>query len=80
MGIRWCKKCDCCETKVGAWDKVKKRQKASSKENLESNWQQILADEFHKPVRRNFARRRVITNGIDQIWAADLVEMGKFSK
>ena len=80
MGTRWCKKCDCCETKVGAWDKVKKRQKASSKENLELNWQQILADELHKPVRRNFARRRVITNGIDQIWAADLVEMGKFSK
>ena len=30
--------------------------------------------------QRNFTRRRVIVNHIDEIWAADLVEMQQFSK
>ena len=42
--------------------------------------QEKLADELHKPIRRKFTRRRVIVNGIDEIWCSDLVEMGKFSK
>ncbi|CAH3142705.1 unnamed protein product [Porites lobata] len=33
------------------------------------------ADEIHKPITRNFQKRTVVTNGIDAIWAADLVEM-----
>ena len=32
------------------------------------------------PIKRNFTRRRVITNHIDEIWASDLVEMQQFSK
>ena len=44
------------------------------------NWQEKLADELHKPIKRKFARRRVIVNHIDKIWAADLVDMQKFSK
>ena len=43
-------------------------------------WPSLLAAEVHKPVKRNFPKRRVLSNGIDEIWAADLVEMGKFSK
>ena len=39
-----------------------------------------MADELHKPIKRNFTRRRVIVNHIDEIWAADLVEMQQFSK
>ena len=39
-----------------------------------------LADELHKPVKRKFPRRRVISKSIDEIWAADLVEMQQFSK
>ena len=45
----------------------------------EENWQQQLADELHKPIKRNFTRRRIITNGIDKIWCSDLVEMQQFS-
>ena len=45
-----------------------------------SDWSQQLADELHKPIKRNFQKRSVVTNGIDEIWAADLVEMQKFSK
>ena len=43
-------------------------------------WQENLADELHKPVRRNFRKRRVIVKGIDEIWCSDLVEMQKFAK
>ena len=45
-----------------------------------SDWSQQLADELHEPVTRNFQKRSVVSNGIDEIWAADLVEMQKFSK
>ena len=47
---------------------------------LSSDWSQQLADELHKPITRNFSKRTVISNGIDKIWAADLVEMQKLSK
>ena len=56
--------------------KPKKRKKPSSEEN----WQEKLADELHKPIKRNFTRRRVIVNHIDQVWCSDLVEMQQFSK
>ena len=39
-----------------------------------------LAEELHKPVRRKFKRRRVLVNGINKIWAADLVDMQAFTK
>ena len=47
---------------------------------MSSDWSQQLADELHKPITRNFSKRSVISNGIDEIWAADLVEMQKLSK
>jgi len=43
-------------------------------------WKIELADELHKPVKRKFPWCQVISNRIDQIWSADLVEMQKFSK
>ena len=45
-----------------------------------SDWSQQLADELHKPITKNFSKRKVISNGIDKVWAADLVKMQKFSK
>ena len=47
---------------------------------MSNGWTQQLADELHKPIRRNFKKRRVIVNHIDEIWTSDLVEMQKFSK
>ena len=47
---------------------------------MSSDWSQQLADEFHKPITRKVSKRSVISNEIDEIWAADLVEMQKFSK
>ena len=38
-----------------------------------------LAKELHKPIIKQFQRRKVISNGIDQIWASDLIDMQKYS-
>ena len=47
---------------------------------MSSDWSQQLAGELHKPITRNFSKRSVTSNGIDEIWAADLAEIQKFSK
>ena len=38
------------------------------------------AKELHAPVRRRFCRRKIITKGIDDLWAADLLIMDKYSR
>jgi hypothetical protein len=43
-------------------------------------WNEELAEELHKPVRRKFPRRKVIVHEIDDIWSCDLVEMQEWSK
>lgn len=37
-------------------------------------------DKLHKPLKRNFIKRRVIVHHIEDIWCADLVEVQKYSK
>ena len=44
------------------------------------NHNKILSEELHKPKRKNYPRRKIIVNNIDEIFAADLVEMQKFAK
>lgn len=39
----------------------------------------ILVKELHKQARKKFQRRRVVMKGIDDLWQADLVEMGNYS-
>ena len=39
-----------------------------------------LAEELYKPVTRKFQTRRVNVSGIDEIWAADLIDMQAFLK
>ncbi|MGY0408824.1 MAG: hypothetical protein ACWIPJ_10815 [Polaribacter sp.] len=39
-----------------------------------------LADELHKKVITKFPKRKVISYGIDKIFAADLIDMQKYSK
>lgn len=43
-------------------------------------WTNELAEELHKPVTRKFQKRRVYVGGVDEIWAADLVDMKSFEK
>ena len=54
--------------------KIKKLEKASWNKS-DSSWNEELADELHKPLKRKFQRRQVLVNEIDDVWAADLVEM-----
>ena len=44
------------------------------------NHNKILSEELHKSKRKNYPRRKIIVNHIDEIFAADLVEMQKFVK
>ena len=76
MGSLVGQKCYQHKTETWTWCKAKKRKKPSSEED----WQEKLADELHKPIKRDFTRQHVIVNHIDEIWAADLVEMQQFSK
>ena len=46
---------------------------------MSDDWAQQLAEELHKPITRKFTTRRVFVKGVDEICAADLVEMGRFS-
>lgn len=38
----------------------------------------LRAEEVHRPVIKRFAKRRIITLGIDDLWAADLIIMTKY--
>lgn len=40
---------------------------------------QTLVNEIHRSARRNFPRRSVILKGCNDLWQADLVEMGEYS-
>ena len=44
------------------------------------NHNKILSEELHKSKRKNYPRRKIIVNHIDEIFAVDLVEMQKFAK
>ena len=46
---------------------------------MSDDWAQQLAEELHKPITRKFTKRRVFVKGVDEIWAADLVDMQRFS-
>ena len=41
---------------------------------------QLLANELHKPARKNFPRRRVYVHDIDETWGMDLVFMTDLTK
>ena len=43
-------------------------------------WNNQLANEIHEPVRRRFDKRTVFAKQVDDIWAADLVEMSSYSR
>jgi len=43
-------------------------------------WTNQLANELHKLINRKFQRRQVQVNNIDDIWAADLIDMQLYSK
>lgn len=48
--------------------------KQNSKEKIQ------LVNELHKPIRRNFSRRRTIIKGFDDLWQSDLAQMDLYAK
>ena len=44
------------------------------------DWNNQLANELHKPVRRRFGKRTVFAKHVDDIWTVDLVHMSSFSR
>ena len=53
---------------------------ASSDSKTPPKWTDKLADELHRPVVRHFPKRKVYVKAIDQIWAADLIDMQAFAE
>ena len=47
---------------------------------MKVKWSDQLAEELHKPVVKSFRKRRVYVKGIDEIWAADLIDMQSFAE
>ena len=72
MGTLVGKKCNQHKTKTWSW--------CSGKRKKPPSWQEQLADELHKPIKRKFIRRRVIAKHIGQIWTSDLVDRQPLSK
>lgn len=44
-----------------------------------NNRKLLEAQELHKPVVKKFTKRKIVTLGIDDLWAADLVIMSQYS-
>ena len=56
----------------------KKPSRSDSKNEIISN--KKFAKKLHKPIIRNFKKRKVHSSFIDNIWGADLVDMQLISK
>ena len=50
------------------------------KEGKGIKWTDELANELHKPLRHKFQKRYVFAQSVDDIWAADLVDMRALSE
>ena len=48
--------------------------------NIPSEFNEQLAKELHKPIIRNFKKRKVYSGFKDDIWGADLADMQLISK
>ncbi|XP_065665691.1 uncharacterized protein LOC136087113 [Hydra vulgaris] len=53
---------------------------SKKEDDKEVKWSDKLANELHRPVVKHFRKRKVIVNGIDEVWAASLIDMKSFSK
>lgn len=52
----------------------------SKRKNDTITWTNELTNELHKPARKKFKRRKVITLSVDSIWAADLLDLRRYAK
>ena len=59
---------------------AKKRKSLNNDDDDDIEWSNELTEELHKGARRKFKRRKVITHGVDSIWAADLLDLQRYAK
>lgn len=71
-------KCSICKTNKSKI--IKKEVKPIIKKELNKKEQIIEAKEIHAPVRKKFRKRKIITLGIDDLWAADLIIMRNYER
>lgn len=73
-------KCLKCKTNKSKFIKNPNEKPAIIKKELKNKEEiEIEAKEIHAPVRKKFIKRKIITLGIDDLWAADLVIMSNYS-
>ena len=73
-------KCSKCKTNKSKFiKKPVEETKSDAKKKLSKKDSIVEAMEIHAPVRRKFPKRKIITLGIDDLWAADLVIMSNYS-
>ena len=65
---------------MGLKNDCNKSDRSKTERSKNVAWSSPLATELHKPVIKNFPKRKVYVNNIDKIWAADFVDMQAFSK
>ena len=46
----------------------------------DDEWSDELTNELHKPVPKKFRKKIVFARGVDEIWAADLVDMQYYTR
>lgn len=71
-------KCSICKTNKSKI--IKKEIKPIVKKDLNKKDQIIEAKEIHAPIRKKFPKRKIITLGVDDLWAADLIIMKNYEK
>src|SRR5436190_1965337 len=69
-------KCKICKTNKSKI--IKKQYLKPIKKELNEKDKIIEAKEIHAPVRKRFPKRKIITLGIDDLWAADLLIMTSY--
>ena len=59
---------------------VKNRRKWKDKREVENELLKLEAFGIHRPVRKNFRRKRVVVHFINELWSCDLASVSKYAK
>ena len=72
--------CKICNYEKSTFTKAPEPSKVIKEEKLLTGKQALQeAQELHKPVIKKFPKRKIVTLGVDDLWAADLVIMDKYA-
>lgn len=71
-------RCKICGTQKSQF--IKSEKNAVPEDDLSVQDKLIRAHEIFKPVRKKFRKRHIVTLGVDDLWAADLIIMDRYMK